>query len=69
LPGRNANRAGKNSSQMTETQKFTAIIATQASREQRLAVADDIIDNSISNSHLAEQVKNLHNLYLLLSSA
>jgi dephospho-CoA kinase len=58
----------KNRSQLAETEIYR-IIATQASREQRLAVADDIIDNSISTAHLAEQVKNLHNLYFLLSSA
>lgn len=44
-----------------------AIIASQASREYRNAQADDLIDNSSSNSQLAEQVKKLHNLYLSLS--
>lgn len=58
----------KNRSQLNDSQ-IQAIIAAQASREQRLAVADDIIDNSKSAKHLAEQVKNLHNSYLLLSSA
>jgi len=45
-----------------------AIIKTQASRAERLAVADDIIKNSKSTLQLAQQVKKLHNLYLLLSS-
>ncbi len=45
-----------------------AIIATQATREQRLSIADDIIDNSKHTAQLAEQVKKLHNLYLQLSS-
>lgn len=58
----------KSRSQLTEAQ-IQAIIATQASRAQRLAIANDIIDNSKSSSNLAEQVKKLHNLYLLLSSA
>ena len=44
------------------------IIASQASRELRNTQADDLIDNSQSNSQLAEQVKTLHNLYLLLSA-
>ncbi len=45
-----------------------AIIATQASRIDRLKAADDIIKNSKSTLYLAQQVKNLHSLYLLLSS-
>ena len=44
-----------------------AIIASQASREQRKALADDLIDNASPDSMLAEQVKKLHNLYLYLS--
>lgn len=55
-------------SQLTEVQVH-AIMAAQASRAQRQAVADDIIDNSKSFIHLAEQVKKLHNSYLLLSLA
>lgn len=46
-----------------------AIIAAQVGRQQRLAVADDIIDNSTTPEHLAEQVKTLHNLYLLFATA
>lgn len=45
-----------------------AIIAAQVDRERRLAVADDVIDNSTTPAHLAEQVKKLHNLYLLLAT-
>ena len=45
-----------------------AIIAAQAPRELRNTLADDLIDNSESNSQLAEQVKKLHNLYLSLSA-
>lgn len=58
----------KTRSQLSDAQ-IQAIIAAQASRAERLAVADDIIDNSKSATHLAEQVKKLHNSYLLLSSA
>ena len=58
----------KNRNPLSDTQ-IQAIIAAQTSRQQRLAVADDIIDNSKSATHLAEQVKKLHNSYLLLRSA
>lgn len=46
-----------------------AIIAAQVDREKRLAYAHDIIDNSKSWASLAEQVKNLHNSYILLATA
>ncbi len=46
--------------------QINAIMATQASREQRLSVADDVIDNAKPVVQLAEQVKTLHNLYLNL---
>lgn len=58
----------KQRSQLTEIQ-IQAIIAAQASRTERLTIADDVIDNSKSSTHLAAQVKKLHNFYLLLSSA
>ena len=41
-----------------------AIMASQASREQRLSVADDVIDNSGSLDFLHEQVEGLHRRYL-----
>jgi len=44
------------------------IIASQASREQRLAVADDVIDNSLTPEHTREQVKALHATYQALAS-
>jgi len=46
-----------------------AIIDSQINRDQRLACANDIIDNSKPWGNLAEQVKNLHNSYLLLANA
>ncbi len=49
-------------------QQIESIIATQASRETKLAIADDIIDNSKLPSQLITQVKNLHLLYFSLSS-
>jgi dephospho-CoA kinase len=47
-------------------QQIDQIIASQISRDERQKQADDIIDNSKSPIELAEQVKNLHNLYLSL---
>lgn len=44
------------------------IIASQMPRQQRLSFADDVIDNSCSPAHLAEQVKRLHNSYNLLAT-
>lgn len=46
-----------------------AIIASQIPREQRLTLADDVIDNSATPLQLAEQVKRLHNSYNLLATA
>jgi dephospho-CoA kinase len=45
-----------------------AIMATQLSREARLAHADDVIDNGGPRSALAPQVAQLHALYLDLAS-
>ncbi|WP_031433773.1 dephospho-CoA kinase [Methylomarinum vadi] len=45
-------------------EQIRSIIASQASREERLSCADDVIDNSKPAAQLAEQVKKLHNLYL-----
>ncbi len=55
----------KNRDQLS-TENILSIINTQVSRKQRILLADDIIDNSNSSSQLAEQVKKLHNQYLLL---
>lgn len=46
-----------------------AIMATQASREQRLAHADDIIVNDGSLEKLDNEVARLHQHYLALASA
>ena len=45
-----------------------AILATQASREQRLAVADDVLANDSDLITLKVRVANLHQRYLDLSS-
>ena len=39
------------------------MLAAQASREQRLAVADDVIDNQTHVSQLQQQVQRLHQQY------
>lgn len=44
-----------------------AVMASQASRQARLAQADDIIDNGGSAAALAPQVDRLHRFYLSLS--
>jgi dephospho-CoA kinase len=56
----------KHRDHLEETQ-IRAIINSQTSRANRLVKADDIIDNSTTLLALAQQVKRLHNLYLLLS--
>ena len=45
-----------------------AIMSTQASRGERLAVADDVIANDGDLAHLETQVDKLHQAYLRLSS-
>jgi len=44
------------------------ILAAQATREQRLAIADDVIDNSGRIAALSPQVEKLHAFYLLLAA-
>ena len=50
-----------------ERSQVEAIMAAQASREQRLAAADDVIDNSGDHNGLAAQVDRLDLLYRGLS--
>ncbi|OEZ62519.1 dephospho-CoA kinase [Duganella sp. HH105] len=45
-----------------------AIMATQASRQQRLAAADDIIENGGGIEALEPQIARLHDLYLQMRS-
>ncbi|SHN20126.1 dephospho-CoA kinase [Duganella sacchari] len=44
-----------------------AIMATQVSRAQRLAAADDVIINNAGIADLTPQIDRLHNLYLAFS--
>jgi len=48
-------------------QEITAIIDHQSSREQRLAIADDVIVNDGDLKALEQQVKKLHQKYSALS--
>lgn len=43
------------------------MLATQATRQQRLDKADDVIDNSGQPENLAQQVQGLHETYLKLA--
>ncbi|MBM7037479.1 dephospho-CoA kinase [Vibrio ulleungensis] len=45
-----------------------SIIASQASRAERLAIADDVIDNDQANHELLAQVTDLHQKYLAIST-
>ncbi|MFO7542975.1 MAG: dephospho-CoA kinase [Thiobacillus sp.] len=47
----------------------TAILSAQAGRGERLAAADDVIDNSASMEHLPDRVATLHQGYLDLARA
>jgi dephospho-CoA kinase len=46
-----------------------AIVAAQASRERRLAAADDVVDNDGDAAGLEPQVRELHARYLALAAA
>jgi dephospho-CoA kinase len=53
-------------SALPETQ-IRAIMAAQASRTERLAVADDVVDNSGTLAELDAQIEALHRRYLALA--
>ncbi|WP_165310303.1 dephospho-CoA kinase [Vibrio ziniensis] len=44
-----------------------SILAAQATREQRLAIADDVIKNNAKNQKLLPQITELHKKYLAIS--
>lgn len=46
--------------------QIRAILEAQVSREERLRHADDVLTNDQDRSHLAREVKNLHDFYLTL---
>ncbi|WP_428771462.1 dephospho-CoA kinase [Vibrio sp.] len=47
-------------------EQIEAILASQASREQRLAIADDVIKNDTENQKLLPQITELHQKYLAI---
>lgn len=50
------------------SEQIQAIMATQLLRSERLACADDVIDNSGSDQHLQDQVNALHRCYSALKT-
>ena len=54
--------------QLTESEA-KAMISSQSSRQQRLAVADDVITNDVSLSELTAVVNRYHQKYLRLAAA
>jgi dephospho-CoA kinase len=53
----------------SSSEQAERILTAQATREQRLAIADDVIENSGDIAALAKQVAALHALYLSLVAA
>ncbi|PPD22275.1 MAG: dephospho-CoA kinase [Methylomonas sp.] len=51
-----------------DPEQATAILDCQASRAQRLSIADDVIDNAKDAASLAQRVESLHNFYLFLAT-
>ncbi|PTO97536.1 dephospho-CoA kinase [Vibrio sp. 10N.286.48.B8] len=49
-------------------EQVASILKSQASREQRLAVADDVIKNHTKNQELLPQIIDLHQKYLAIST-
>ena len=49
-------------------EQVVAILGAQASREQRLAAADDVLDNDAGTDTLDERVAALHQRYLALAA-
>jgi dephospho-CoA kinase len=49
-------------------QQARAILASQATREQRLDAADDVITNNAGLAELADQVRQLHTRYLAMAA-
>jgi len=52
----------------TSAEKAMRIIRAQASREERLAIADDVIDNTGTIENTYKQVETLHALYCQLAA-
>ncbi|WP_072671435.1 dephospho-CoA kinase [Vibrio injensis] len=48
-------------------QQARAILAAQATRSERLAIADDVIKNEAKNQQLLPQITELHQKYLAMS--
>ena len=64
---RNAHVLDPNSRVKISRPEVRRIIASQIQRENRLAAADDVIDNSGSVAAMQQQVRQLHEKYLALA--
>jgi dephospho-CoA kinase len=62
-------RALEKRKEVLSRQSVESIIALQATRQARLALADDVIDNSGPSGILPDRIEALHQLYLRLSRA
>ncbi|MGI9320596.1 MAG: dephospho-CoA kinase, partial [Thiogranum sp.] len=49
------------------TSEIDAILATQASREMRLEMANDVVVNDSDLEHLHKEIERLHHFYLRLA--
>lgn len=49
-------------------EQVRAIMAAQMPRHERLALADDVIDNTVSLEEVRKRVQELHELYVLLAA-
>lgn len=49
--------------------QIKSIMRSQASRSERLAIADDVIQNEVQKASLTVQIEQLHRKYLKLASA
>ena len=52
---------------LLEKEEVSAIMKAQATREERLSIADDVIDNSSQQVSLTAEIQRLHKLYKQLA--
>ena len=50
-----------------DERQVRAILSSQATRQQRLAIADDVVKNETKDQNLLQQVTELHQKYLAMS--
>ena len=52
---------------LLQKEEVSAIMEAQATREERLRIADDVIDNSSQQISLTAEIQRLHKLYKQLA--